>query len=307
VKRVSPTLIGAFVVGGVALTIAAIAIIGSGRWFARTYPFVLYFPGEVDGLHVGAPVRFKGVEIGNVTKIMLHYDQPPEDRHIPVFINLDANKVSSAGGWADLSPERIQAAVERGLRAQLQTESLLTGLLFVQLDFQPNTAAKFVGVAHETPEIPTLPTALEQIQLVVRRLLDKLEHFDLDRLGRSIESTVEAVEKLVNSPELKETIVALHNTMESIEVLSKQLSADMGPAVKSFLATSDRAQKTMVELEATLTSTRTLIAPDSPLAYQVVDTLENLSQAARSVRALADALERDPSMLLRGRNTERRQ
>lgn len=305
-KKISPTLIGAFVVVGIAAAVAAVLIIGSGRFFSHKAPFILYFPGQVDGLRVGASVRFKGVDIGSVTKIMLQYDQPPEDRHIPVFIDLDLDEITSAGGWTDLSPERISRAVDRGLRAQLQTESLLTGLLFVQLDFQPGTPARFIGLEHKVPEIPTLPTALEQIQLVVRRLLDKLEHFDIEGLTKNVESTVQAVEKLVNAPELREAIVSLRATMESLQKLSNELAAGVTPAVDSFVATADRAQKTLVQLDATLQDARLMIAPESPLAYQLGSTLQDLAQAARSFRALSDAIDRDPGMLLRGRTIEGR-
>lgn len=305
-KKLSPAFIGAFVVGGVILTVAAVLVLGAGRFFSHSAQFILYFPGQVDGLRVGAPVRFKGVDIGRVSKIMLQYDQPPQDRHIPVFITLDLDEISSAGGWADLSPERVSQAVDRGLRAQLQTESLLTGLLFVQLDFQPDTPARFIGLRHEVPEIPTLPTALEQIQLVVRRLLDKLEHLDIEGLTKNVASTVEAVDKLVNAPELKEAIVSLRATMESLQKLANELSAHVDPAVDSIVATADRAQRTLAQLDATLEDARLAIAPDSPLADQIGSTLQDLAQAARSFRALSNSIERDPSVLLRGRTTEGR-
>jgi paraquat-inducible protein B len=300
-RRFSPTLIGAFVVVGVALAIGAVVMLGAGAFFKQTYPFVLYFPGQVDGLRVGAPVRFKGVEIGRVTKIMLQYDQPPADQHIPVFIEFDLEQVLSRGGWADFSPERVQRAIERGLRAQLQMESLLTGLLFVQMDFQPGTPAKFVGVTHPIPEIPTLPTTLEQAQVVIRRFLDKLEHLDIEGLMAKIDSTMAGIERLANSPELENALVALRQTLEGVQKLSEDLRQQMGPAMSSFTATAERAQRTLTELDATLKSTRMMIAPDSPLAYQIGKTLEELSQAARSARMLADTLERDPSVLLRGR------
>jgi paraquat-inducible protein B len=306
-KKASPALIGAFVVGGTLLIIGALILLGSGRFFANVHAFILYFPGQVDGLRVGAPVRFKGVDIGAVSKIMLQYDQKPEDRHIPVFIELDMTKVLSAGGVNDFSSESIKEAIDRGLRGQLQTESLLTGLLFVQLDFQPDTPATFVGIKHELPEIPTLPTALEQVQIVVRRMLAKLEHLDFDRLVNSFEHTVDSIDRLVSSPEIKETIVSLRQTLESIERLSDQLSGDLQPAIRSFVTTANRSQVTMGELDLTLKTARGVVAPDSPLAYQISRTLEEISLAARGLRALSESLERDPSAILRGRTGQGRQ
>jgi paraquat-inducible protein B len=255
----------------------------------------------VDGLHVGAPVRYKGVDIGTVTKIMLSYDQPADDQHIPVFIELDLEKVRSGGGWPDFSPEGMIPAIERGLRAQLQTESLLTGLLFVQLDFQPDTPAHFVGLTHPVPEIPTLPTALEQVQTVVRRLLAKIEHIDIPGIVQSIRDTVAALDRLAKSAEIERTLVALRATLESVRTLSEELQTEISPAVATFTAAAERTRGTLGELELTLESARAVIAPDSPLAYQIGKTLEEISQAARGVRALADSLDRDPAVLLRGR------
>lgn len=306
-KRASPTLIGIFVIAGIALTVAAVVAIGSGRFFRDTYPFVLYFPGQVDGLRVGASVRFKGVQIGSVTRILLHYDQKPTDQHIPVFIELDERTVQDAGGSIDFSPERIKQTIDRGLRAQLQTESLLTGLLFVQLDFQPNTKANFIGLSKETPEIPTLPTALEEIQTVVRRALDRIEHLDFDKIVKGLEGAITAVDRLASSPELKRTIESLDATLVSVRRLSDEIAAEVKPAATSLLDTAERTRSTLGELEVTLKSTRSILAPDSPLAYQLGRTLEEISLAARSIRSLANELDRDPSILLRGKPVQGRQ
>jgi len=306
-KRASPTLIGAFVVVGIALTVAAVVAIGSGRFFRDTYPFILYFPGQVDGLRVGASVRYKGVQIGSVTRILLHYQQKPTDQRIPVFIELDERTVEDAGGANDFSPDGIKAAIDRGLRAQLQTESLLTGLLFVQLDYQPNTPATFVGLSTDLQEIPTLPTALEEIQTVVRRALDRIEHLDLDKFVKSLENTIQAVDRLVSSPELKRTIESLDATLISVRHLSDELTAQVKPAAASFLETAERTRGTLSELEATLKNTRSILAPDSPLAYQLGKTLEEISLAARSIRSFANELDRDPSILLRGKPVQGRE
>lgn len=305
-KRASPALIGAFVVGAAALAVVAVLVIGSGRYFADTYPFILYFPGQVDGLRVGAAVKFKGVQIGSVTKIMLRYEQPEDNQNIPVFIELDETKIATGGGPSELDPENIGGTIDRGLRAQLQTESLLTGLLFVQLDLLPDTPAEFVGLDKSLLEIPTLPTTLEQIQTTVRRVLERLEKIDFDELTDNLEETVASLNKLLSSPVIEETIASLDETLTSVRRLSDTATAEIEPLVDSFTGTSDRARQTLEELEATLKSTRSVLAPDSPLAYQLARTLEEFSLAARSVRDLANTLERNPSVLLRGREAEGR-
>ena len=111
-QRVSPTLIGAFVLGALLLAVTAVVVIGSGRYFRRTSPFVLYFPGSVNGLRVGAAVKFRGVEIGSVEDIRLTLQRDQSDR-IAVVIGIDPEKVTSLGGSETIlnSPAAYQNAI----------------------------------------------------------------------------------------------------------------------------------------------------------------------------------------------------
>src|SRR5205807_4801515 len=143
-RRVSPTLIGAFVLVGTALAVAALVVFGSGKFFHHKYRFVLYFEGSVNGLNIGAPVKFKGVEIGSVSQVLLDFENPSRDFRIPVIIQLDADKLDQLGSNADFDDPRVmKTAIEHGLRGQLATQSLVTGLQFVELDFHPETPVRF--------------------------------------------------------------------------------------------------------------------------------------------------------------------
>src|SRR4026207_1228803 len=131
-KKISPTLIGGFVVGAVALLVIAVIAFGSGRLFRETKEFVLYFDGTVNGLHIGAPVKFKGVEIGSVKNILLQLDSDTTVNKIPVIIEIDRKKLSARGAAGVIAQEREafhRAVVEQSLRAQLRTESMVTGVL----------------------------------------------------------------------------------------------------------------------------------------------------------------------------------
>src|SRR5215470_19720389 len=101
-KRVNPTIIGAFVLGAIALGIVAVTIWGSGRLFQKAYNYVCYFPGSVNGLNLGAPVKFRGVQVGNVTDIRLIYKQTNGEPRIPVFLKLDEDRMRELG--AQLPP-----------------------------------------------------------------------------------------------------------------------------------------------------------------------------------------------------------
>ena len=176
-KRFSPTLVGGFVLGAIGLGVIALVVLGSGRFFTGKTSYVLYFDRDVNGLRVGAPVKFRGVDIGTVNAILLSLtglDQQSKsalpDVKIPVVIDIDSRKIESRGAQDDLSdPEVMKHAVTLGLRGQLQSESYVTGVLYIDLDMHPGTEAKFSMNTLEQQEryegiqeIPTLPTALER-------------------------------------------------------------------------------------------------------------------------------------------------
>jgi paraquat-inducible protein B len=134
-KKISPTMIGAFVLGAAALIVIAILVFGSGRVFRQSRDFVLYFDNSVNGLRIGAPVKFKGVEVGSVTNILLQLGKGQQVNKIPVIIEIDLEKLTSRGASSDITENREtfrMAIVDRGLRGQLEMESLVTGLLFAQ-------------------------------------------------------------------------------------------------------------------------------------------------------------------------------
>src|SRR5215510_6112145 len=149
-KRTNPATVGIFVLGGLVLTIALILALGAGKWFSERNDFVCFFGGDLNGLKVGAPVKFRGVPIGSVTGIRINLpgrDLPrpvtaaeAEEFRLPVLIELEEERVTALGArGGTLTRERMQQFIEAGLRARLATESLLTGLLYVELNFFPGT------------------------------------------------------------------------------------------------------------------------------------------------------------------------
>jgi paraquat-inducible protein B len=303
-KHANPTAIGAFVLGALALVVLALVVLGSGRLFEQSYPFVLYFEGNVNGLNVGAPVKFKGVEIGSVISILMRFDQNPEDIHIPVFIAIDARKMASAGVAPNFEDEAMKAAIARGLRARLESQSLLTGLLFVQLDFHPSTPAHFVGSGDKVQEIPTLPTAIEEAQSALKSAIARLDKVDITGLIDEAKGAAASANELLSSDQTRDAVASLDAALKSFQRLSVTLDTEVRPVAQSLQGTSRRADATAAEIEKAAQSVRTLLAPDSPLAVRLVQTLEDVSAAAQAIRRLADTLERDPSALVRGREME---
>jgi paraquat-inducible protein B len=322
-------MIGAFVVGAIALIVIAVIVFGSGRLFRPTRDFVLYFDNSVNGLRIGAPVKIKGVEIGSVKDIRFQLEKSKELK-IPVIIEIDLEKFTSRGATAAaqtaVDREALnKAIVDRGLRGQLEMESLVTGLLFIALDFFPGTPINLVQRTdrdYKYPEIPTLPTTLEQAKDAVTRIMNRLEEVDFKGLIASLDETVNGIKRTVNSQELEATIRSLQKTVPKIDeaVLSvrdlavtlndnskslaanlEQTSIDARASMKQADKALEQATDTLKTAEAAVANIQTLSDPDAPIIYELGKSLREVSAAARSLRSLANYLDRNPNAVIFGR------
>jgi phospholipid/cholesterol/gamma-HCH transport system substrate-binding protein len=329
-KRASPTVIGAFVVGAIVLAIAGVTIFGSGALFKHTHTYVLYFSGDVNGLRIGAPVKFKGVEVGTVTNVLLNLssvarlDENPQVARqqalIPVLIELDEDRIQQRGGKIDLDrKDTIQKLIDAGMRAQLATESFVTGLLYVKLDLFPDTPVRLVNdPSVHYQELPTIPTPLEEVKARAGEFLAKLGEMDFAGMVKSIRETIDHLNELTGSPKLKaaldsldDTIKRLNGVMESFDSTLKSVrglanSADqkLEPMATNLSSAAANMSKTLEAARDTLASVDQTLEPNSQAAYQLGRALNDVSNAARAIRRLADELERNPSLLLRGRAGE---
>jgi paraquat-inducible protein B len=306
-------------VGGLALIVVAIVIFGSGQFFSSRQEFVCLFAGDLNGLKVGAPVKFRGVQIGSVTAVRLRVPGQPKITEaaakyaaLPVFIEIDQNQITDLGGGLNLANEDVlRALIAHGLRAQLATESLLTGLLYVDLDLHGETQPRFVlPPSSQYREIPTVPTSFEQIQQKAFQALAKLDEIDFGGLINSLTDAAKATRDLVASGQLRGAIVQLKQTaagmqvaMASVGRMTDRLDARLGPLVGSLKKTSDQATLTLAAARTSLIDLSGTLEPDSPLGYQLIHALENMSEASQAVTTLADYLQRNPGALVRGRGT----
>jgi paraquat-inducible protein B len=317
-NKVHPALIGAFVIGAMALVVIAVVLLGSGRLFHQTREFVLYFDSSVNGLRLGAPVKFRGVEIGSVRNIMLQLEPESNIKRIPVVIEIDADKITRRGGpGATLNnPEAARGLIDQGLRAQLQMESFVTGLLYIGLDLMPESPANFVQPpGSKYIEIPTLPTALEKAQDAANQILAQLEEVDLRKLVSSVTQAIEGINRLVSSPEFRSAARSVERTMPKIDeaiVNLRDLAATMNASVETLSDDLQRtsaeartalkqASATMQQVETTVADVQSFVAADSPAFYELGKSLREVSGAARSLRLLANDLRRNPRALLFGK------
>lgn len=316
-KRANPTMVGAFVLGALAIVVAVVIGLGSSHLFTRQHKFVMFFSSDVNGLSIGAPVKFRGVEVGSVTNILLSLGglgaggiQQSAQIRIPVIIQLDSRKLFARGAELDLDdPKQISAAIQLGLRGELKTESMLTGLAYIDLDMHPDTPVKFyLGRNSPYPEIPTVPTPLEQAQTAIIRIMAALEKVDFEALTKSLTQTSTSINDLVKSHQVREAIasldqaaVSLNGTAQSIKKTSDDLNKQVGPAAEDLRKTTASARAALQQAQETLVAVRSVLGPGSPVDYQLTETLEQTSDAARSLRQLTDYLQRNPSSVIRGR------
>lgn len=265
--------------------------------FTHKIKFVTYFESSVRGLNLGAPVEFKGIKVGSVTDIKLEFNSKDTSFRIPVIIEIEPERiVDRSASETDASPyETLANLVDKGLRAQLATGSLLTGQLFVQLDMRPDTEATLSGLQHVLPELPTVPGGMDAITASLQNFADKLEQVEIDKIGKELLTTLEGTSTLFNAPELHAAVADMKGTMRSLKTILDDLDGtNINDAIASAKAVLDKMQTTMTLLNATL-------RPDSPLQHSVIQMTSELEETARSIRALVDLLERNPDSLIFGK------
>ncbi len=308
--------VGAFVIGALLIAITIVIFsLGSGFGQERE-KVVMVFDGSVKGLVIGAPVALRGVQIGQVTNLELMLDADTIELIMVVEAQISEKNIRRLGSnTGDITDELIA----RGLRAQLKTQSLLTGLLYIQLDFHPERPAQFVDLESEYLQIPTIPTDLEI-------LTGKIEDIDLAALAEKLEGIINGLNTFLNDESFQSLPANLQETLASLGALSDALGnqvAASGPRLNTVLdnaaVTLDSANTELPRLSAlaaknmallvdaitafekTMASVDSLAAPDSATSYQLNIALKELALASKAIQRLADTLDQQPEALLRGK------
>lgn len=307
-KKASPAAIGAFVVGAVALVVVAIMVFGSGRFFRERRQYVLFFEGSVKGLNIGAPVNFRGVRIGSVSDIRILVQPEDLSFRIPVIIEIESESFSLAGHQkaslldGEMDQEAlIDRLLKEGLRAQLKVQSLVTGQLMVEFDFHPDKPVRLAGLDTGYNELPTIPSDLEELERTIDKAIATFEQLPLDELVEKVSSIAAGVEHLVNSPETEASFRNLNRALVEIRKLARRLDKRVPALASSLENTSRQAGSTLDRAAEALAEIQGAVSEDSALHNETLNALRELSAAARSVRVLADYLERHPDALLRGK------
>ncbi len=226
-EQTSKTVIGGFVVGALALVVIGVLIFGSGDFMKKTNKYVLFFEETIRGLDVGSPVAFRGVKIGSVTRVALRLNTQTMTTSIPVIIEVEPDRFEVVGGVIKRDLKRnLKKVIKLGMRAQLVTESLVTGRLMIELGMHPDTPVRLVGKDTGYPEIPTIPSTYE-------KFASKLSQLPIEDLFAKTIGTIDAIKELVESPEIKQSIHTLKLAMDDARKLINDLRAQVEPVATS--------------------------------------------------------------------------
>jgi paraquat-inducible protein B len=245
----------------------------------EAFPIRLRFDQSIRGLTVGAPIDFSGITLGNVTQINLDFDPQAKRFYSLVDATLYPERLGRvfdevrerAVQNGDVAGNRLLGSmIKHGLRAQLRTANLLTGQLYVAMDFFPN-AKPVEFVDSEPAQIPTVPGNLDQLQQQVSNIIAKVEKIPFDKIGEDLRATLASTSKLMGR-------------------LDKQVAPE--------------AQKMLKQARDSMAQINSLLASDSSLPVNTERAMQELGRAARSLRALADFLQANPEALLRGRGPD---
>lgn len=296
----STTRIGAFILGAIALVVVVIAVFGSGQLFSKKDRYVIYFRGSTAGLNVGSAVKLRGVEIGEVTSIRALFLADWEFC-VEVKVQTDSEAVENLSDSPEDMPhhEEIGALINRGLRAQLETQSMVLGLKYVKLDLFPETAPILMGLQPDFIEIPSIPTTEEELAKKLRRGMEQLEQVPVAEISRAVLDMIESVDNLANSDELAGAIIAFNETMDETRVLMRKIDTDIGPLAADLSRASNALEATLVSADTLLSYINNVTIENQQQFYS---TFAELSETAKSLRLLLDYLQRHPDAIMWGKD-----
>ena len=320
-KKANTTSIGLFIVTGLALGVIGLLLFSSLKMFSKTLDVIVYFNDSLNGLREGAPVKFRGVTIGSVKRVMVRFNQAPDDFALPVICAIEEKLVRERLGERSaefFTSRAMEERIQAGFRASLQTESLVTGLLYIDTRFNPKAPPPvFHQLEKIYPEIPTEPTQIQQLfenlasfdiktlQKNLNGLILRLDHtigeFDASEINRGITNLLCSVNALVTSGDITNALAGIRPTLDQYRELADKVTSKIDPLSDSITHTLVEAKRALGQMRGAGENLRLMLAPDSPVRNDLDLALEHLAGAAHSVSALADFLREHPNALVVGR------
>ena len=331
-KPANTYVIGAFTVGALILLITGIIFFGGNKMLVKDVDrFVIFFDSSLNGLDIGAAVKLQGVKIGTVTEILLEVDSEKKKIYKPVVVEINRQTfVDKSGHPIPLRREHVgnmdhsKSLIDAGLRARLETQSLLTGMLYVNFGFYPDEPVVLTGINyHNLEELPSIKTSIDELRTTADEIAKKVRAMPLDQIVRDLADSMSEIRTILKSDELRDSRIALAHTLTSLEKsvttlnqnlqpllnntngllqdtrgMVKDMHKEIAPLLKSAETTMTTATLTLNNAKGAMSSVESAIGPESNLN----EALIALKDAARSINELSDFLERHPEALISGKD-----
>jgi paraquat-inducible protein B len=333
--KISPAVVGAFVLGAFGIGIIALVAIGGLSLFSKPQRFMVYFDEGISGLDEGSPVKLRGVRVGHVVGISIRYDKDTGKSLAAVLCELNKGAIKDEqGADMDVSDRgALQGLVDKGLRAQLEVGGLATGLLFVELDFMD--PAKFPDTSNASEVkfvvIPSVPSDLSELRASATTLLANATALlarmqDIDFKGLSVElkrllvearlridgvdfkglasqwqKTGQSIDALARSPDTLRAMENLNKTLDALQATIGKLDTQVDSNGNELKETLAQAKLALQSFNEAAQSARGFINSQQDFGVDATRALERVADAAESVQQLADFIERNPNALVSGR------
>ncbi|MDT4329049.1 MlaD family protein [Methylomonas sp. MED-D] len=328
-KQANPLAIGLFLTGALTLLTMGVMIFGGGDYFKDKNRFVIFFDSALNGLNVGAPVKLQGVQIGNVSEISLVMETDTDRIYKPVVIEIDpallrnTSGEESHGHTKKQQQEAAQRMIEAGLKARLETQSLLTGLLYVDLNFYSDKPINLVKLDYKNlPELPSVPTTVDEIRNTADEIINRAKQLPVEETLKNLSDTLTEIRNLLQSDNTRQSMTALAKSLQETQKLMATLNRqtepllsnangaltdtratlrdfnrELLPVLRAAEQSLAAATQVLQESRHALNAVETLADADAPLNQALLE----VRNASRSLKDLAEGLERQPQALIYGK------
>ncbi len=326
--KVSPAVVGVFVLGALALGLIALFSFGGVNFFSKPQRFVVYFDETIHGLDQGSPVKLRGVRVGRVASINLRYNATANESVVAVVCELSRNILSDERGLPiDVSNRaELERLIDRGLRAQLGVIGLATGLLYVELDFFDTAEFPMPDGPRDDryAVMPPVPSTISQFQASFTEILANMKQIDFGRLAGELQGLLTDARRQLNGldskalvtewtkagaslnalttdPQIKSTLTNVNDAVTDLRALLARIGAQVEPTAEGFNTTLAEVRGSLESFERVLNSFGAFVNAQQGLGDGANQAFHQLAEAAASIQRLADFLERNPGALLTGR------
>lgn len=324
-NKISPAAIGMFVMAASIIAVAAVMVFGAAKFFSRTENFISFFSESVNGLDVGAPLKYKGVKIGKVEGIFISSSKNIKESSVSVVYSIDIDQLRRKTGtdFKDYS-DWMDEQIAEGLRAKLNYQSIVTGMLYIELDFIADKGEKYDLKYGGTrfKEIPAAKSGLSELAKGFEKTMADVAKIDFAGIGQNVHSAIVKVNEKLDAIDAKaisdNAVSALKGVddlvrnrdvagaIKKLDVLLSDSDALVNDARAELKNFSSSGASLAARLDEVLRNVNSVVAPQSPLRYQIAVLVKTMNDSMSYISNFTDYLQRNPNSLLRGKDNSKR-